>query len=238
MKLLFAIVTGIIICASVAHGGITVTAFVAEGSKDGPTTTFNSVTPKIVAFVKTKGATKGDQLRGVFVADDVGDDAPPGTTITTIDATLDGTSDTGSFVCSKPANGWPVGKYHVEIYANGRLATQVKFTIDEAEKAEKRDAAEKESAAEHSSSDDQYTFKVANNNVQTITGLLASEDGRKFMKFDIGKGIKVGETVTLNWDKSTNNSDCNWWIKAVYADKSVGEAVEFNFCEEDLVIAF
>lgn len=68
--------------------------------------------------------------------------------------------------------------------------------------------------------------------------MLASEDGKKFSNFDIGAGVKVGETVTLNWDKSTNKSDCNWYLKAVYADKSVGEAVKFNFCEDDVAIDF
>jgi hypothetical protein len=87
--------------------------------------------------------------------------------------------------------------------------------------------------------DDQYTFKVHNGNVQRITKLLASEDGKDYVKFDIGKdGIDVGETVKVNWDKSTNKSGCKWYLKAVYADKSVGEAVRFDFCEEDLVIDF
>ena len=86
--------------------------------------------------------------------------------------------------------------------------------------------------------DDQYTFKVHNAYKERITKLLASEDGKDYIAFDIGKGIDVGETVTLNWDKSTNKSGCKWYLKAVYADKSVGEAVRFDFCEEDLVIDF
>ena len=53
-------------------------------------------------------------------------------------------------------------------------------------------------------------------------------------EFDIGKGIDVDEIVTLNWDKATNKAGCEWHIKAVYADKSVGEPVRFNFCEEGL----
>jgi hypothetical protein len=85
---------------------------------------------------------------------------------------------------------------------------------------------------------DQYTFKVKNANVQRITKLLTSEDGKKYLAFDIGKGIDVGEIVTLNWDKSTNKSGCQWYLKAVYADKSVGEAVQFNFCEEGLIVQF
>ncbi|MEY2578964.1 MAG: hypothetical protein QOI49_1788 [Verrucomicrobiota bacterium] len=44
--------------------------------------------------------------------------------------------------------------------------------------------------------------------------------------------------MTLHWDKSTNKSGCERYLKAVYADKSVGEAVKFDFCAEDLLISF
>ena len=76
----------------------------------------------------------------------------------------------------------------------------MKFTIEAMEKAEKRDAAEKaEKAAQKTeeseesadaADDDQYTFKVHNGNVQRITKLLASEDGKNYINFDIGKGIE------------------------------------------------
>jgi hypothetical protein len=143
---------------------------------------------------------------------------------------MEGDTDDGYFTFLKPTNGWPAGKYHLDIYANDELATTVKFTIAAAKKTEKQ--------AKESTDDDQYTFKVKNENVQRITKLLASEDGKKYLDFDIGKGIDVGETMTVKWDKSTNKSGCKWYLKAVYADKSVGEAVRFNFCEEDLLIAF
>jgi hypothetical protein len=85
---------------------------------------------------------------------------------------------------------------------------------------------------------DQYTFKVHNAYKERITKLLASEDGKDYIKFDIGKGIDVGETMKLNWDKSTNKSNCKWYIKAVYADDTVSEPGRFDFCEEDLVLDF
>lgn len=232
MKQAFAWLVGVIICASMAHGGgVKVTVLLSTGAEAAPTTTFATDAASLLARVKTEGAKKGDQLRAVWVADDVGAAAPANTTIEETDTTLEGDIQNGKFSVSKPEKGWPAGKYHVEIYANGKLATSVKFTIGAGEKAEK--------ASEEPADDDaQYTFKVHNDNVQRITKLLASEDGRDYSTFDIGEGIDVGETVTLNWDKSTNKSDCNWYIKAVYADKSVGEAVKFNFCEEDLVIDF
>lgn len=232
MKRAFAWLVGIIICASMAHaGGIKVSVVVSSGAGAEPASTFSTDVASLLAQVKTQGAKKGDQLRAVWVADDVGAAAPANLTIEETDTTLEGDIQNGKFTVSKPAKGWPAGEYHVEIYANGELAASSKFTIGTVEKTEK----EPEEPADDEA---QYTFKVHNGNVQKITGLLASEDGKKFSNFAIGAGIKVGETVTLNWDKSTNKSDCNWYIKAVYADKSVGEAVKFNFCDEDVLIDF
>lgn len=87
-------------------------------------------------------------------------------------------------------------------------------------------------------SDDQYSFKVTNITDAKIVKLLASEDGESYLNFDIGKGIKPGETVTLNWDKKTNDAGCKWYLKAVFADGSKSKAKRFDFCEEDLELEF
>jgi|SRR6516225_853889 hypothetical protein len=87
--------------------------------------------------------------------------------------------------------------------------------------------------------DEEYSFKVHNTTKDKITKLLASEDGEKYGSFDVGsKGIPAGETVTLKWDKSTNDSSCNWYIKAVFDDGSETPAKKFDFCEEDLELEF
>ena len=236
------------ICASVARAGdVKVKAVMTTGPEDDPTTTFATDTPKVFAMFKTVGAQNGDKIRGVWIAENVGSAAPANSKIDEKTLTMEGDTEDGALSLSKPTKGWPAGKYRLEIYANDKLATTVKFTIEAMEKAEKRDAAEKtekaakktEKESEESADDDQYTFTVRNHNVQRITKLLASEDGKNYSKFDLGKeGIDVGETMKLNWDKSTNKSGCKWYIKAVYADKSVGDAVQFDFCEEDLVIDF
>jgi hypothetical protein len=83
-----------------------------------------------------------------------------------------------------------------------------------------------------------YSFKVHNTTEETITKLLASEDGKTYGFFDIGKGIKAGQTVTLEWDKSTDGEDCKQWFKAVFADGEESEAVQFDFCEDDLTLEF
>ena len=85
---------------------------------------------------------------------------------------------------------------------------------------------------------EEYSFKVQNNTKQTIKKLLASEDGDKYGFFDIGKGIKAGESMTLVWDKSTAGGKCTQDFKAVYEDDSESEAETFNFCEKDLELEF
>jgi hypothetical protein len=84
----------------------------------------------------------------------------------------------------------------------------------------------------------EYSFKVHNKTKQTIKKLLASEDGEKYGFFDIGKGIKAGETMTLVWDKSTEGGKCTQYFKAVYDDDSESEPEKFDFCEKDLELEF
>lgn len=84
----------------------------------------------------------------------------------------------------------------------------------------------------------EYTYKVHNKSKNTILALMASEDGKTYGKFDIGNGIAPGQTVTLVWDKSTDNGNCEQWIKAVFDDGQQSPAAKFDFCEEDLVLEF
>jgi hypothetical protein len=83
-----------------------------------------------------------------------------------------------------------------------------------------------------------YSFKVKNTTKELITKILVSEDGEKYGFFDIGEGIKPGETMTLVWDKSTNSSSCHQWFKAVWESGEEGKPVKFDFCEKDLTLEF
>jgi hypothetical protein len=83
-----------------------------------------------------------------------------------------------------------------------------------------------------------YRFKVHNNTKQDITKIQVSEDGKKWASFDIGDGIKAGATDELVWDKSTDNSGCEWYFKATFADGDVSDAVKFDFCEKGLTLEF
>ena len=87
--------------------------------------------------------------------------------------------------------------------------------------------------------EDGYSFKVHNTTKDKITKLLASEDGKKYSSFDVGKkGIAPDETITLIWDEKTETSGCEWFIKAVFSDGSETPAKKFDFCEEDLELEF
>lgn len=83
-----------------------------------------------------------------------------------------------------------------------------------------------------------YKFEVTNNTSSKITKILVSEDGREYGFFDIGKGIKPGETAELVWDSSTDGEDCKQYFKAVFADGSESQPQIFDFCEEGVSLEF
>jgi hypothetical protein len=83
-----------------------------------------------------------------------------------------------------------------------------------------------------------YSFKVSNTTSDKIKAIQVSENGRKWGYFDIGSGISPGATVTLVWDKSTNDENCTQYFKAIFADGSESESVKFDFCEDDLELEF
>src|SRR5204863_1514474 len=106
-----------------------VEAVMAVDKDTKPATTFAADVPKIYAFFKTKGTEKGDKLRGVWIAEDVGDAAPANTKIDETTLTADQEDFYGAFALSRPNKGWPVGKYKIDMYVGDELATTVTFTI-------------------------------------------------------------------------------------------------------------
>ena len=115
--------------AHLRAGDVKVEAAIAVDQDTKPATTFAADVPKHYAFFKTKGTEKGDKLRGVWIAENVGEAARENSKID--EATLSADQDDffGALSLTKPAKGWPVGKYRVEIYSGDDLATTVKFTI-------------------------------------------------------------------------------------------------------------
>lgn len=137
MKYLFAIIATIAVVSHSHAGEMKVEAAIAKDKDTKPTTSFSSDVPKLYAFFKTHGSEKGDKLRGVWIAEDVGAAAPANTKIDEATMTADEDDFYGAFSLSKPNKGWPTGKYRVEIYSGDELATTVKFTIKTGKSAEK-----------------------------------------------------------------------------------------------------
>ncbi|MBV9618112.1 MAG: hypothetical protein JO201_02785 [Verrucomicrobia bacterium] len=108
-------------------------------------TTYTGDAPKLYAIFKTEGVTSGDKIRAVWIADDVGEAAPPKTKIDEKTLTLDGDTEDGVFSLSKPTKGWPLGKYHLEIFVNGELAAKVNFAIKAPPQSKKHADDEEES---------------------------------------------------------------------------------------------
>jgi hypothetical protein len=237
MKYPLSLLLGIILCATLVRAqGPKIEVTMAKARDGKAMDTFSADVPKIYALFESKGTKKGDQLRGVWIAEDVGDVAPKGSQIDEATVTPEKDDASGTFSLSKPTNGWPPGKYRVEIYDGSKLAVSAKFTIEGAAKTE---TAEDDAASESSAADDgQYSFKVHNTTKEKIVKLLASEDGKEYGDFDIGAGIGAGKTITLNWDKKTNGSGCEWYFKAEFADGTETPEVKFDFCEEDLELEF
>lgn len=131
------------VCISIAKAGdVKVDAYMTTGTEDEAVTTFVTDTANIFAIFKTKGLKDGDKLRGVLVAEDVGDAAPANTKVLDKELAMDGDTDAGDFKFIKPSNGWPIGKYRVEIYVNDDLATKVKFTVKAAKSKKHEDEQE------------------------------------------------------------------------------------------------
>jgi hypothetical protein len=84
----------------------------------------------------------------------------------------------------------------------------------------------------------EYSFTVHNNSDQRIVALEASENGKSWGSFDIGRGIASGAAMVLTWDGSTDESDCEWHFRATFQEGYVSEPSEIDFCEGELEIEF
>ena len=108
MKPLIALLTAVVISVSIARAGeVKVKVTITTGPEDEETTIFTPNTPTIYAMFKTKGISSGDKVRGVLMADDVGDAAPAHTKVLEKTLPLDEDTTDGDFNFSKPDKGWP-----------------------------------------------------------------------------------------------------------------------------------
>jgi len=124
---------------------VSVEVTMTTNPRDRATNAFVTTTPMVYAMFKTIGAKHGDKIRAVLIAEDVGDAAPANTKVLETNIDMDGDTDDGDFNFSKPANGWPVGKYRVDVYLNDQLLATAKFTVKPAAKKKATSGKEEES---------------------------------------------------------------------------------------------
>jgi uncharacterized RDD family membrane protein YckC len=92
----------------------------------GSSTEFYTDTSKIVCVWNIAGADLSVPIKSVWIAEDVGDAAPPNYQLAA--KSVSGVNE-GRFYITSPANGWPIGKYRLEIYIGDTLAKQIPFSI-------------------------------------------------------------------------------------------------------------
>lgn len=114
-------------------------AVLCHGYEDGhvvkPTTRFERDAPQFAVVVSTPIKAKTATFGFSWIALDVGAAAPKNTVIR--QSTLDGVRDpkkkgtwwTATGTLSKPNNGWPPGKYRVDVTLDGAALTSLEFTV-------------------------------------------------------------------------------------------------------------
>jgi hypothetical protein len=93
-----------------------------------PTNVFTPDTPLILCVWHTEGLKLSVSLRGVWIAEDVGNVAPPNYKIAEAD-TRSLVANEGYFSLSRPNHGFPVGRYRLEIYLGDEMVKTVPFSV-------------------------------------------------------------------------------------------------------------
>ena len=94
------------------------------------TTTFSTASAKIFARWQGRGLRSQARIRAVWIAENVGDAAPPNYTIDEATATAPIPDARGVFTLSRPPEGWAPGAYRVEFYVDDERIDTVKLKIN------------------------------------------------------------------------------------------------------------
>ena len=90
---------------------------------------FSGNTQNIYARWEGHGLRENSKVRAVWIAEDVGDIAPPNYKIDDAVATASAPDAHGMFTLSRPDDGWAPGNYRVEFYLDETLVETVKLKI-------------------------------------------------------------------------------------------------------------
>lgn len=100
------------------------------GEREGaPQTDFRSDAENIFVRWSGRNLPSGSTVRIVWVAEDVGDLAPPNFIVDETASVVTMPELSARFTLSRPMDGWATGKYRVDMYIDGKLVQHVKVAI-------------------------------------------------------------------------------------------------------------
>jgi len=101
----------------------------ATGRFGKPATTFSSDTSQIYARWQGYRLRIGAKVRAVWIAENIGDDAPPDYKVDEASTIAEGPTAHGRFILSRPDDGWALGDYRAEFYVDDVLVETVNLRI-------------------------------------------------------------------------------------------------------------
>ncbi|MDR3504390.1 MAG: DUF4189 domain-containing protein [Legionella sp.] len=115
----------------------------ASDNRPMPKEVFTKDTPFLYVFWKSTQLKQGQKIKSVWIAEDTNNVAPPNYKIDETElmlqlgrsgdliALLPGNQWSGKFKITKPNKGWPLGKYHMDIYVDNNLVKSIKYNVIE-----------------------------------------------------------------------------------------------------------
>ena len=135
LALLLVVSVALVACsASFTTANISKAVLAKDVSGDGfepvdVTSTFPIDQPIIHLVVSLKNVPPDTTVKAVWTAVDVGDAAPANTIVDQSELTMDGSGNL-DFTLSRPSSGvWPVGRYKVDIYLDGKLDRTLEYEV-------------------------------------------------------------------------------------------------------------
>lgn len=133
-----------VLCAETSPQIDTILTDQASDNHPMPKEAFTKDTPVLYVFWKSIQLKQGQKIKSVWMAEETNHVAPPNYKIDEVELTLEpgtatnliallpGNQWSGKFKITKPNNGWPAGKYHMDIYVDDNLVKSIKFNVAEA----------------------------------------------------------------------------------------------------------
>ena len=93
------------------------------------TTVFPASIPKIYLHFTDDSATKGENLKVVWIAESAAGISTKNKSLHEASEVMPGPGTFGTLNLSAPSGGLPVGKYRADLYEGGKLSKTLKFTV-------------------------------------------------------------------------------------------------------------